>query len=201
MLEEQVHNVFVTKPNSTRMDIVAAEGKVISALINCIKMDSSLMFPGAAIDIFVIKLVRLVMKRMRIFKSNSDTCPFMSTSKMDDPEGGMHLSEEALPEQIMFNPHPFQKVLFKSVPHRGHDLGVKYFTRARASAPEISQSAFMLPVTLRVLHELIDDELRIQRGICLKKAIFEVMLLAGQTMRAGIDERNLVLLSSGETID
>jgi hypothetical protein len=84
---------------------------------------------------------------------------------MEDPTGGMHLSEDAFPEQIMFNPHPFQKVLFKSVPHRGQALGVKYFTRARASAPEISQSALMLPVTFRVLHELAEDELRIQRGI------------------------------------
>jgi len=148
---------------------------------------------------FDSKFVRLVMKLIRIFKSDKDTCPFMSTSKMDDPEGGMHLSDDKFPEQIIFSPHPFQTVLFRRVPHKGQTLGVKYLTKARASDPDISQSALMLPVTLSVLHELVGAVLRIQRGICLKNAVFDVTLLAGQTIRAGVDEVNFVLLSSDET--
>jgi len=113
----------------------------------------------------------------------------------------MHLSEDKFPEQIMFSPHPFQTVLFTRMPHNGHTLGVKYLTRARASDPEISQSALMLPVILRVRQELIDDVLRIQRGFCLKKATFDVMLLAVQTIRPGIEDRNLDLLSSADIVE
>ena len=91
----------------------------------------------------------------------------MSTSTIDVPDGGMHLSKEEFPEQIMFRPHPFQTVLFTSVPQDGQTFGVKYLTRARASAPEISQSALILPVTLSVLQEFVDVALRIQRGTCL----------------------------------
>ena len=112
----------------------------------------------------------------------------------------MHLSVDKFPEQIMLRPHPFQTVPFRRDPHRGQAVGVKYFTRASASEPEISQSALIFPVTLRVLHELVEDELRIQRGLCLKKAKFDVILLAGQTIREGSDDINLVLLSSAETI-
>ncbi len=101
----------------------------------------------------------------------------------------------------MSSPHPFQTVLFTRTPHNGHTLGVKYLTRARASDPEISQSALMLPVTLRVRQELIDDVLRIQRGFCLKKAVFDVILLAVQTMRPGIEDRNLDLLSSADIVE
>ena len=117
--------------------------------------------------IFDNKLVRPVIKLIRIFKSDNDTYPFMSISTIDDPNGGTHLSEDVFPEQIMLSPHPFQTDLLTSVPQSGQTFGVKYLTRARASAPEISQSAFILPVTLSVLQEFVDVALRIQRGTCL----------------------------------